>query len=230
MSRRYYLYFLALVQLMSSNLGAAPIKFLAWDEQVASRKLAVAYGNKSVEIGYMHPSTRSQAVNVPSNSEGLRIEVRDRPPVEGVFVSVPLMIPEGIKNPLAILFPNKSSASGLGLFIIEDDLEALGWGQISLINATSNPLIFSYDDDRVGLKPGRTPVLVEPASESGYMQVKISSVANPDKALYSAVWNYNDGVRKLVFIMPGKDRSRGAVDFKFILEKRAVVEAMQGHR
>lgn len=230
MSRRHYVYFIMLVHLMSSYLGAVPIKFLAWDDQVATRKLAVAHGNKSVKIGYMHPSTRSKAVNVPNSAEGLRIEALDRPQVEGAFVSFPLTIPEGIKNPLAILFPSKSSPSGLGLFIIEDDLSALGWGQISLINATSNPLVFRHDDTLVGLKPGRTPVLVKPENEAGYMEVKIFSLADKERALYSAVWNYNEGVRKLVFIMPGKDRSKGAVEFKFILEKRAVVEAAQAHR
>ncbi|MGJ8653092.1 MAG: hypothetical protein ACSHX8_07450 [Opitutaceae bacterium] len=216
--------------MMSVNLGAVPIKFLAWDDQVASREIAVAYGSKSVEIGYMHPSARSRAINVPIGSEGLRIEALDRPKVDGVFVSVPIAIPEGFKNPLVVLFPSKNSASGLGLFIIEDDLDALGWGQISLINATSKPLVFLHDDTPVGLRPGRTPTLVSPSSDAGYMEVKIFSIENKDKALYSAVWNYNDGVRKLVFIMPSKDASKGAVEFKFILEKRAVVEAAQGLR
>jgi hypothetical protein len=213
--------------LLSLNLEALPLRVLAWDDDIAGRKLAVAYGEKSITIGYMHPSTRTEAIKVPADAATLRIEALDLPAVEEKFPSAPLKIPKGVKNPLVLLLPDKKASAGLRTLVIEDDLSALAWGSTSLINATGKPLVFRYGDKGVSIKPDWKAVQVKPGGDTKSMQVKIYLADNLKKAVYSAVWTSSSGVRKLVFLVPNPDPSLGLVAFKFINEKRVVVEAAE---
>lgn len=214
-----------LLLLLSLGLEALPLRILAWDKQVAGRKLAVAFGKDSLVIDYMHPSARTDAFKVPAEAEGLRIEALDRPKVEERHPSLAVKIPAGVKNPLLLLLPDKKADTGLRGLVIEDDLTALAWGATSLINTTGKTLLFRYENKGVKLKSDWKPVHVKPAGDPRSMQVRFYLEDDTKKPVYSAVWNFSEGTRKLVFLVPSTDRSLGLIAFKFINEKRVVVEA-----
>ena len=59
------------------------LRVLPWDDKVAEREFTIAHGKKSVEVGYLHPSARSQPLSIPGDAADLRLEATDRKDAEG---------------------------------------------------------------------------------------------------------------------------------------------------
>lgn len=221
-----------LIALLSAAVPAfaAPLRVLAWDEEVAQRKLAIGFGKDLKEVGYMHPAARTAPIKLPADVENLRLVATDRKNDDGTPVAVPLTIKEGIKHPLLLVLPDPKSKAGVRPLILEDDSETFKWGTIRLINATPEPMIFRWEKLSKALPPGWTPVDVEPGGKSRNMEVFLYRKSDVKRPLYSAVWEHQDDMRQLVFVIPGTDPSQGPVSFKFVPENRvdAVKETADG--
>ena len=198
-----------------------PLKILAWDQDIAARKLAIGYGKESVEIGYMHPHARTEAIKVPAKAQGLRLEVRDRAGQDGKVPFLPLKISAGIKKPLLLILPHKESKTGLRVMILEDDARTFRWGTIRLLNITAKPLVFRWEKKAVPLPKQFRPVDVAPGGDTRNMEVMLYLKDNLKRPLYSAVWEHRDDLRQLVFVIPNPDPSLGPVGFKFISEHKS---------
>ena len=211
--------------LCSAFAGAVPVRFLAWDSGVSSREIGVAWGSKSLEIGYMHPSKRTDKIDVPAEADSLRIVALDKEPTDNVFPSLPLDIRSGMKNPLVILLPDEKAPTGLRLIVLEDDVSDFRWGTIRLINATGQELFFIHERKPTKLAANWAPVTIAPGGVSRNIGVAVFHKDKRDRPIYSAVWQHREELRQLVFMVPNKDQSRGPVDFKFITENRRALEA-----
>ncbi|MES2659568.1 MAG: hypothetical protein V4689_13200 [Verrucomicrobiota bacterium] len=213
---------IVLISLLASVLPAAAISFrvLPWDEETSERKLAIGSGKDSVVIGYMHPAARSAPVKVPDATEGLRLIANDRKNDDGTPASVPLVLGEGIKNPLLLILPDAKSKAGVRAMILEDDRQTFKWGTIRLLNSTSEQLVFRWDKDARSIPPGWKPVDVEPGGKSRNVMVYLYQKENLKDPLYSAVWEHRDDMRQLVFLVPNPDPAMGPVAFKFVSETR----------
>ncbi|MGJ8642495.1 MAG: hypothetical protein ACSHX9_03730 [Luteolibacter sp.] len=226
--RKYHVRFIVLALALSSALvSAIPVRFLAWDDGVSSRKIGVAWGKQSVEIAYMHPSQRTDKIDVPAGAESLRIVAMDKKDEEGEFPFVPLKLGAGMKNALVLLMPDKNSSSGLRLIALEDDVSKFRWGTIHLINATGQELYFIHEKKPTKLGVNWAPVVVAPGGASRNIGVAVFLPDKRDRPIYSAVWQHREELRQLVFMVPNEDQSRGPVDFKFITENRLAIEAKQ---
>lgn len=225
-NRKIQVRFIILVLGLCSGLASAvPVRFLAWDEDVASSKIAVAWNKESVRIANMHPAQRTKKIDVPADAENLRIVVRDEKNDEGKFPFIPLKLEEGMKNPLILLMPDKEDPSGLRLIALEDDVDTFRWGTIHLINASEQELSFHHEKEEVKIEVSWSPVVVAPGGESRKIGVSVFLPDKTDRPIYSGVWQHREDLRQLVFMMPSKDQLRGPVDFKFITENRLAVEA-----
>jgi len=220
---------LLFILLSCLQLQAIPIRVLAWDKNVAGRKLIIAHGQNSQLVLGMHQFARSRAINVPKKSETLRLEDDSLPLVEGKKPSIPLVIPGDIIRPLLLVVPDKASPIGLKSIIVEDDPSKFLWGTTRFINATSQDLVFQYNKKNVLIPSGWKPTSVNPKGVNGNMAISLySRKAGPkDGPIYSSIWKHLDVERQLVFIIPSKDKTRGKVDFKFITENRNAVQAQQ---
>ncbi|MDP4848367.1 MAG: hypothetical protein NWR51_14020 [Akkermansiaceae bacterium] len=175
----------------------------------------------------MHPSQRTDKIDVPAEAESLRIVALDRKDEEGEFLSVPLKFTNGMKNPLVLLLPDKKAPTGLRLVALEDDVANFRWGTIHLINATGQELYFIHEKKPTKLGANWSPVVVAPGGASRNIGVAVFLPDKRDRPIYSAVWQHREELRQLVFMVPSDDQSRGPVDFKFITENRLAIEAKQ---
>ena len=207
-------------------LQAVQMHVLAWDQNIAKRKLAIAYGNKSVRIRDMHHFTRSKAVKISEQSANLRIIAEDRLSEEGTPLFLPIEIPANIKKPLLLVLPDKTDPIGVKTLCIEDSVENFKWGSIRFVNVTGEDLIFRHEKQNRLIPSGWKPTSVTPKGKNRNMGVSIYLRKNLKiPPLYSSIWRHRQDLRKLVIIVPSKDKSRGLIDFRFIVENRIAIQA-----
>lgn len=207
-------------------LLAIPIRVLAWDQEIAGRKLAIVQGKGAVILDAMHPSQRTAAYQASGGEIPLVIQALDKPLVEDKPASSQILIPAALKRPLLLLLPDPKSATGLRLVLLEDDTSGFPWGSIRFINACAKKLAFVHDKKVVALPPSWDPVQVEPGGSSRNLDVQFYFYDTPERSIYSSVWLFNPEVRTLVFLVPGEDPRLGPVAMKMIREDRRLLAAV----
>jgi len=116
------IFIIALAGLISSHpLLAIPFRVLAWDQEIAGRKLAVVQGKGPVTIDGMHPSRRTAEYDATGGEKALVIQALDKPLIDGKPAASEILIPVALKRPLLLLMPDAKSATGLRLLLLEDD-------------------------------------------------------------------------------------------------------------
>ncbi|MEM1082816.1 MAG: hypothetical protein AAGI48_01740 [Verrucomicrobiota bacterium] len=205
---------------LSLSASAANLRIIPWDEEVAERKLSIAYGKKVEETGYLHPDARSQAIKIPAEAPNLRLETPDRLDDEGKPLAIKLNIPSGVRTPLLLILPDKKAPTGLRTMIIEDDLSSFKWGTFRMFNVTKKPLVFRWDKKAKTIEPGWKSTSIEPGGNSRNMEIFLYLKGNLEKPFYTAVWEHRSDMRQLVFMVPSSNTALGPVEFKFIPESR----------
>lgn len=210
----------------SAALHAIPVRVLAWDDEVAARKLALVDGKGVNELKDLHPLARSAAFAIaPGGDTPPRLQALDRADENGAPAVDPIRFPEGIKRPLVLLLPDPKAATGIRPLVIEDDVAGFRWGTIRVVNTTGRQLLFKCETKIAPLPATWTPVDIELNGERRNVEVLMALREEPTKPLYSSIWEYQDAVRQLVFIVPSVDQEEGPVTFKFIMEHRVDAEA-----
>jgi hypothetical protein len=74
------------------------------------------------------------------------------------------------------------------------------------------------------LPEGCKPVSIVPGGDARNVGVQLFSEEAPDTVLYSAVWDHDPNVRKLIFIVSGAEEESRAFDLKIIPQDRRVSE------
>jgi hypothetical protein len=216
----------ALAGLFSSQaLLAIPLRILAWDQEIAGRKLAIVQSKGPEIIDAMHPSRRTGTYQVTGGEKPLVIQALDKPPVEDKPVTSEILIPAALKRPLLLLLPDAKSPTGLRLLLLEDDTSGFPWGCTRFINACGKKLAFVHDKKVVPIPPSWDPVQVDPGGSSRNLDVQLFFYDKPERAIYSSVWDYNPDERMLVFLIPGEDPRLGPVAMKMIGEDRRLLAA-----
>ncbi len=215
--------------LLSQSLHGLPLRVLAWDDDIAARKLAIAGGGEATALKDLHPLSRSPAIDVAA-AEGQPplLQALDRTDEKGKPATDPIRIPGGVKRPLVLLMPDPKAATGVRPVVLEDDLAGFRWGTIRLVNATGRPLLFRCEKKISQLPAGWTPVDVAPGGQRRNMEVLLALREQPDNLIFSSIWEHREDLRKLVFVVPNTQPGEGPVAFKFILESRVDAEAAAG--
>ncbi len=216
--------------MMSQWLHAIPIRVLAWDDGIAARKLAIGDSKGAVPIEAMHPSKRTLPYQVTVGEKPITVQALDKIDKNGKPTASEVIIPEGTKEPLLLLLPDVKSATGLRLLVLEDDAPHFPWGGIRFINACGKPLVFAYENKALSLPASWTPVVVNPGGHNRNMETRIFLPDQPKPAIYSSIWEQNQNVRTLIFIVPGEDPRLGPVAMKMIPETRRAKEIETGYR
>lgn len=206
--------------LAASSVHAIPFRFLAWDDEVAARKLAVVKGGDTAAIEQLHPLQRTPSVNAtPTDSGQLVLRALDRKNAEGKDIDFDVKVAGGLKNPLVLLLPDPKAPSGLRGFALEDSNDAFPWGAFRVLNATGKPLAIALGNIRKNLPAGWVPVDLKPDGQKP-VPVVVVDPKDAKKALYSAVWPVNADLRRLVIVVPGTDPRLGPLALKVIPEDR----------
>lgn len=204
-------------------LLAASIRFLPWDDEIAARKIGLQNGKNVTELQGLHPHKRSSPYPGASDDAPLFLVAMDRTSEDEKPVTVPIKVPDGITSPLVLVIPDSKSPTGLRPFVIEDDASAFPWGTVRFVNATAKSLIIRHDKAVKKLTGSWKHVDVTPGGQARNVGIQLASQQDTRAILYSAVWEHDPNVRKLVFIVPGTDVRTGVVDLKIIPEDRRTV-------
>jgi hypothetical protein len=211
--------FLALLSLQGT-LFALPVRFLAWDDAVATRKIAVQNGTTVTPVADLHPNKRTDALDGGAAGSPLQLVALDRDSKDGKPVAVDIKLAAGIQKPLVLILPDPKHPTGLRPFVIDDDASNFGWGTIRFINATGKELLVRHDKTIKPLPAAWTPVDIAPGGEARNTGVQVVTRQDTKSILYSAVWEHDPEIRKLVFVVPGREVRTGVVEFKIIPEDR----------
>lgn len=213
--------------MLSQWLHAIPLRVLAWDDEIAARKLAIATSKGIVPIEGLHPAKRTKEYQVTGGEQPVTVQALDKIDKDGKPIASAVIIPKGTKQALLLLLPDANADTGLRLFVLEDDVATFPWGGIRFINACGRKLVFVYEKKAITLPVSWTPVLANPGGTNRNMETQLFLVEQPERPIYSAVWEQQQDVRTLISIVPGTDPRLGPVAMKMISEDRRVEEAME---
>lgn len=219
-----------LLSCLCGLLHAAPVvRVLAWDEEVADRKLALVSGTSTLAITNMHPHKRSDPLRVRGGGPHA-IHALDREPgADGKPVLLNCPIPESVTFPLLILIADEDHPSGLRVLVFNDDPAGFRWGGYRFLNATSKDLVVQMEEKAVTVPGGWKPVDFHLGGSNRGFGARIALAEAIETPLYTGVWEYEDDVRILCFLVPGDDPRLSPVVLKTISEFRgAAITAEPG--
>lgn len=203
--------------------AAPPIRVLAWDPEIAARKLALVCGESIVEVKDMHPEKRTPTFRLKGDGpvilRALDLKTADGKPVERACE-----IPESMSRPLLVLMPDKADPSGLRIFVFNDDPAGFRWGSYRFLNATPKELVVQLEKKAVKVPTGWKAVDLDLGGETRGVGARVALSESIQKPLYSAVWEYDTGIRILCFIVPSTDPRLGPVTMKAISEDKRTLE------
>ena len=212
------------VSLFQAASALPPVRVLAWDDQVAARRLALASGSEVVEITGLHPSKRGLPLKIAAAEEKLFIRALDKPNVDGKPVQRAFTISPSVGNPLLVLLPDPSDPTGIRAMAIDDDPKNFAWGSFRFLNATSQEIVVQIEKAVRPVPPGWKPVELLPGGATRGMSVLFGTAGRMNKPVYSAVWEFDPAVRTLCFLVPGTDPGRSPIAVKAIPEDRKSAE------
>ncbi len=212
------------VPFLVSSLHAIPVRILAWDSDIAEMHLAIGDSKGNTVIAAMHPSKRTSSYQVTAGETPPVLVALDKKGPDGKPFTSPIKIPEGIKQPLLVVLPDAKAPTGIRVFVMDDDATGFSWGSTRFINALGKEVVFVHEKKILALPPSWNPVQLEPGGETRNMEVKLFFRDQPQRAVYSAVWEHNTDLRMLVFLLPGEDPRLGPVSMKMIPEDRRIAK------
>lgn len=203
---------------------AAPVaRVLAWDDEVAARKVALVSATSSVEILDMHPHKRTGPLRI-KGAGPFAIRALDREPGEdNKPIQIACPIPENMTYPLIVLIADEKHATGLRVVIFNDDPAGFRWGGYRFLNATPKELVVQMENKAVKVPNGWKPVDFHLGGENRGFGARIALSEAIEQPLYTAVWEYDAEVRILCFLVPGDDPRLSPVGLKTISELRGAV-------
>ena len=208
---------------LQSPLVALPLRFLAWDDDIAVRSVSVTNNGKINALEDLHPYKRSKVFDVTIGETPLLLVASDRKNADGKPATVEIKITAGISSPLVIILPDPKHPGGLRPFVIEDSQKTFSWGSLRFVNATGKELLFRCDKSVISLPGSWNPLDFAPGGASRNMMVQIAAKDNLKALLYTAVWEHNPDIRNLVLILPGANPASAVVNLKTIPEDRRII-------
>ena len=201
------------------------VRVLAWDGEVAARKLGLVSGAALVPITNLHPQKRTDPFRLKGEG-GLIIRAMDKPPAaDGKPVDLRCALAADVKQPLLLLLPDAAHPTGLRGLVIEDDPSGFAWGSYRFINTTPKELVVQFEDQAIRIPAGWKPINFTLGGEPRGFGVRVALAEAIAQPLYSAVWEYDANVRTLVFMVPGDDPRLSPVVFKAIPEDKRAAPA-----
>ena len=204
---------------------AMEVRFLAWDEQVATRQIAVANGDDQKPVKNLHPLQRTEGVSAKPVEGSLVLRALDRKDAEGKPVDFTVKVAEPVTRPLVLLLPDEKAPSGLRGFAIDDSEASFPWGSFRVLNATGKALGIGLGAERKALAAGLQPVDLKPAGIKP-LPVFVVDAAKPKEPLYSGIWKPDVNLRRLVIVVPGTEPRLGPLALKVIPEDRRALAAI----
>jgi hypothetical protein len=201
---------------------AAEIRFLPLTEEISERKIGLQDDKALTPLLDLNAKKRSKAYNSKSAKKPLMLVALDRERPNGKPAGVEFTLAPGMKAPLVLIFADEEDPSGMRAVVIEDGSEGFPWGTLRFINTTGKPFMIRHDKDTKAIADGSDPLDINPGGEARNMGIQLFSEDQPDAILYSAVWEHDPNLRKLIFIIPSADPATKEVKLEIIPQDKRV--------
>lgn len=209
----------------SGCASAAPaIRALAWDYEVAARKLALVSGESSTEISGMHPLKRTGPIRIKGKGPFVVRALDRNPGADGKPIDRQVEIPESVQHPLLVVMPDAKHATGVRLMVIDDNPAGFRWGTYRFLNATPKDLVVQMEQKAVKVPAGWKTVDLDLGGERRGVGARVALAEAISEPLYTAVWEYDQEIRTLCFLVPGDDPRLSPVMFKVVPEDKITLQ------
>lgn len=203
--------------MLAAPLQAAAIRFLPLNDEIAARKIGVRDAKGVTKHLELDPRRRSAAVTHATGGEPLVLVAEDK---DGATLEIALAAE--LKMPLVVILPDAAHATGLRGMAVEDDGAGFPWGSVRLINVTEIPLVIRHEKKETPLPAATKPVDLVPGGEARNIGAELFKEGSPETVLYSAVWDHDPNIRKLIFIVPGENPDDMPVELKIVPDDKRV--------
>lgn len=185
-------------------IHAASLRFLALGEEVANRKIGIQDSKGIAEIKDLNTKKRSKTYSCKVGKAPLALVALDRKGPNDKPASVTLTVAEEMKSPLVLIFATADDPSGIRAIIVDDSSAGFPWGAIRFVNTTDKSLMVHSEKGTTPIpkSPAITDLVVE--GDTRNMAIQLLLESEPDKMVYSAVWEHDPNLRKLIFILPAE--------------------------
>lgn len=206
----------------SSAMHAASVRFLPLGDDVAERKIGLQDDKSLTPLEDLSVRKRSKAYTCKAGKKPISLVALDRQRPNGQPLGVEVTIAPEMKSPLVLILASEDAPSGMRVMVIEDGSADFPWGSLRFINTTEKPYMIRCEKETKAIPGELKAVDINPGGEERNMGVELFSEAEPDVILYSAVWEHDPNLRKLIFISPQADPAQKELKLEVIpQDKRA---------
>lgn len=183
---------------------AISVRFLPMNEEVAGRKIGLHDSKGLTELKDLNPKKRSKSYQCSTGDSPATLVALDRERPGGRPSGVEITFAPGLKSPLVLILPDADHPSGIRAITVEDG-DAFPWGGLRFVNATKGPLMIRCEKETVAIPESFAVLEIAPGGDARNIGVQLFSEEEPDAILYSAVWEHDPTLRKVIFIVAAED-------------------------
>jgi hypothetical protein len=187
--------------------AARSIRFLPLSKEIAERKIGLHDGGKITELKELNPTKRSVPHVISKGEVPPSLVALDRQRPMGKPTGVEIILAADLKAPLVLILEDSAHASGLRVVVMEDATEGFPWGALRFVNLADKPLMVRCEAATKPIPKSFGVIDLTPGGDARNLGVQLFSEKEPDAVLYSAVWEHDPNLRKLIFIMPGENQA-----------------------
>ena len=207
---------------IGSTAWAGAVRFLPLGEEVVDRKIGLQEGGKLTTLEDLNTRKRSKSYSCTFGDTPLSLLALDRERPNGKAMGVEILLPKTMKSPLVLILADPDEPSGMRAIVVEDDEKAFPWGSLRFVNTTGKAYMLRYEKETTPVTEELTPVDISVTGEARNMGVQLYAEDEPQAILYSAVWEHDPNLRKLVIIMPGADPTQKRLKLEIIPQDQRV--------
>ncbi len=187
---------------LSNVAEAVSVRFLPMNEEVAGRKIGIQDSKRLTELADLNPKKRSKAYSCATGSAPPTLVALDRERPNGKPASVEITLAADLKSPLVLIFADSASPSGMRAIVVDDSDAGFPWGSLRFVNTSDKPLMIRCEKEIKAIPELFRTIDIAPGGEARNIGVQLFSEAAQEVVLYSAVWEHDPNLRKLIFIVP----------------------------
>lgn len=184
---------------------AVPMRFLPLGEKLADRKIGLQDGKGITELNDLNPKKRSKSYACSNGDAPPVLVALDRERPGGKPSGVDIILTAEMKAPLVLILEDEDHPSGMRTMVIEDSEEGFTWGTLRFVNTTDMALMIRSGEETIAIPESFATIDIAPGGQPRNIGVQLYSPEDPESVLYSAVWEHNPNLRKLIFIIPPAD-------------------------
>ena len=201
---------------------AVSIRFLPMNEEVAGRKIGLQDGKRLTELKDLNAKKRSKGYSCSTGKTPPALVALDRERPNGKPASVDITLAADMKSPLVVILADPDSPSGMRVLVMEDGDAGFPWGSLRFVNTSDKPLMIRCEKETKAVPESLGTIDIAPGGEPRNIGVQLFSEAAPDVIQYSAVWEHDPNLRKLIFIVPAANPASKELTLEIIpQDKRA---------